>query len=369
MIDSDNFTALENAGKLFREALEKDSTFADAYAGQALVYLSMNFWRDMFSVNYLDSVIILADRALYYDNQLAEAYFVKGSYYDAKGAKSNAQAEYDKAIKINPNDWKAYYGKAVLHEIEDPVKYLDNLYKAVLNNQSDIITPTILRRMGGKFLVTGHINYAKKYFAKAFELDSDSAFYLSCLGGTESDQGNYEKSLEYFRRAYNNRANYSEVIYRLGKNCMLTGKYKESLKYFREYTAIVQNYDPRIAYTFFKSGLTKEAEKYFSEYLDFCQDILKSSRPYSQINWAYYDIASIYSFRGDKENALKNLKLYSRNKNCELWMLTDMKFDPLLSNIRNEPEFIQIEKEMENKYQIVSAEVGKWIKEQRMEQE
>jgi tetratricopeptide (TPR) repeat protein len=150
---------------------------------------------------------------------------------------------------------------------------------------------------------------------------------------------------------------------------MLTGKYKESFKYFREYTAIVQNYDPRIAYTFFKSGLTKEAEKYFSEYLDFCQNLLKSSRPYSQINWAYYDIASIYSFRGDKENALKNLKLYSRNKNCELWMLTDMKFDPLLSNIRNEPEFIQIEKEMENKYQIVSAEVGKWIKEQRMEQE
>ncbi len=361
LIDSDNFTALENAGKLFRKALEIDSTFADAYAGQALVYLSMNFWRDMFSVNYLDSVIILADRALYYDNQLAEAYFVKGSYYDAKGAKINAQAEYDKAIKINPNDWKAYYGKAVLHEIEDPVIYLDNLYKAVLNNQSDIITPTILRRMGGKFLVTGHISVAKKYFAKAFELDNDSAFYLSCLGGTESDQGNFEKSLEYFRRAYNNRANYSEVIYRLGKNCLFTGKYKESLKYFREYNSIIDNHDSKIAYSYFRNGLKKEAEKYFDQYFNFCQNILKSNRPYSQTSWAYYDLAGIYSFRGDLANALKNLKLYSQNKNCELWMLTDLRFDPLLNNVRNEPGFAIILNEMEKKYQIISDNVGKWM--------
>ena len=364
LIDTDNYTALEEAGKLFRKSLEFDSTFADAYAGQALVFLSMNYWRDMFSVNYLDSVIILANRALYYDDQLAEAYFVKGAYYDAKGQKSDAQAEYDKAIRLNPNDWKAYYGKAVLHEIDDPAQYLDNLLKAVLNNRTDVITPTILRRMGGKFLVTGHIDEAKKYFAKAFELDNDSAFYLSCLGGTESDQGNYEKSLEYFRRAYNNRANYSEVIYRLGKNCLLTGKYKESLKYFREYTAIVKNSDIRVAYACAQNGLSKEAEKYFKEQFDFCQKILKTNRPYSQISWAYYDLAGIYSLREDKENALKNLRFFAQNKNCELWMLTDIKNDPLLDNIRKEPEFTRILSEMESNYQAVHNNVGKWIKEQ-----
>jgi tetratricopeptide (TPR) repeat protein len=363
MIDNDNFAALENAGKLFRKSLEFDSTFADAYAGQALVFLSMNYWRDMFSVNYLDSVIILANRALYYDDQLAEAYFVKGAYYDAKGEKSDAQAEYDKAIRLNPNDWKAYYGKATLHEIDDPVQYLDNLLKAVLNNQNDVITPTILRRLGGKLLVTGHIDNAKKYFAKAFELDHDSAFYLSCLGGTESDQGNYEKSLEYFKRAINNRANYSEVMYRIGRNCLFIGKYKESLKYFREFTAIVENYDIRVAYACSQNGLNKEAEKYFNDQFEFGHKIVKTNRPYSQISWAYYDLACIYSFRGDKENALKNLKFFAQNKNCELWMLMDLKNDPLLENIRKEPEFMQVLSEMEIKFQAAHDNVGKWLKE------
>lgn len=363
LIYTDNYAALENAGKLFRKALEYDSTYADAYAGQALVYLSLNYWRDMFAVNYLDSVIILANHALYYDDQLAEAYFVKGAYYDAKGEKSDAQAEYDKAIRLNPNDWKAYYGKAVLNEIEDPVQYLDNLQKAVLNNQTDVITPTILRRMGGKFLVTGHIDEAKKYFTKAFELDLDSAFYLSCLGGTESDQGNYEKSLEYFRRAYNNRAAYSEVIYRLGKNCLFTGKYKESLKYFREYSAIVQNNDIRVAYAYRLNGLSKEADQYFREQFEFCQKIVNTNRPYSQISWAYYDLACMWALRGDKENAFKNLRLFSQNKNCELWMLTDMRNDPLLANIRKEPEFSGITREMEAKFQAAHDRVGKWMEE------
>ena len=56
---------LKSAGKLFSKALDFDSTFADAYAAQALVYLNKNFWKDMFSENYLDSVLILANRALY----------------------------------------------------------------------------------------------------------------------------------------------------------------------------------------------------------------------------------------------------------------------------------------------------------------
>jgi tetratricopeptide (TPR) repeat protein len=321
----------------------------------------------MFAVNYLDSVLILANRALYYDDQLAEAYFVKGAYYDAKGEKSDAQVEYDKAIKLNPNDWKAYYGKAVLHEVEDPVIYLDNLLKAVLNNRTDVITPTILRRMGGKFLVTGHIDYARKYFTKAFELDRDSAFYLSCLGGIESDQGNFEKSLEYFRRAVNNRPNYAEVIQRLGKNCLFLGKNKESLKYYREYTAMVQNFDAKFAYACLQNGFSQEAEKYFNEQFVFCQNLLKSNRPLSQVAWAYYELASIYSYRGDKENALKNLKLLAGSINCELWLLTDLRNDPMFNNIRNDPEFNQIFSEMERKYKDIHENVSKWIEDKQIQ--
>jgi TolB-like protein len=365
-IEDDNDISLERAGKLFGRALEFDPAFAEAYAGQAEVMVNKNFWKDMFSENYLDSVLILANKALSYDDQLAEAYFAKGAYYDAKGMKEKALAEYDKTLKLNPNYWMAYNAKAMLYELDDQVKYLDNLKKAALINQSSLVSPKILMKIGGKLEVTGFKDKALFYYKKAFDLDNDSAYYLSNLGGVESDLGNYEKSLYYFKRAYMNRANYTYIIERLGEDYLLTGMYKESLKYFKEYNALVEDHNPKVAYAYWQNGMKKEAERYLNHRLEFCQNILKTNHSNVQIYWAYYDLAAIYGFKGDKGNAIKNLKLFSQNKNVEIWMLTHIRNDPMLNNIRNEPEFSQILNEMETNYKAVHERVGKWLEEQQI---
>jgi hypothetical protein len=80
--------------------------------------------------------------------------------------------------------------------------------------------------------------------------------------------------------------------------------------------------------------------------------------------WAYYDLADIYGFRGDKGNAIKNLKFFSQNKNCEIWMLTHIRNDPMLKSIRNEPEYTLILNEMEANYKAVHDRVGKWLEAQ-----
>ncbi len=356
-VDNDNNIALNRSGKLLKRALEFDSTFADAYAAQAEVFLNKNYWNDLFSKNYLDSVLILSNRALSYDDHLPEAYFVQGAYYNAKGMKNKALEAYNKTIELNPNFWKAYYGKASLYEFDDQIKYLDNLQKAAQLNQSGLISPTILRNIGGKLEVSGFKEKALYYYKKAFELDGDSAFYLSCLGGAESDFGNFQKSVDYFKRAYLNRANYTQVIERLGEDYQRLGQYKESLKYFSEYA----DFNPMVAYTYWKNGMKKEADRYLNKSMDFCLNILKTNRSYVQISWAYYGLACIYAFKGDKANALKNLKLFSQNKSCELWMLTHLKTDPLLSSIRNEPQYTQILMDVETSYQSVHDRVAEWL--------
>ncbi len=364
--EDDNHMSLERAGKLFGRALEFDPAFADAYAGQAEVFLNKNYWKDMFSENYLDSVLILANNALTYDDQLAEAYFAKGAYYDAKGMKSKALEEYNKTINLNPNDWMAYNAKAMLYELDDQVKYLDNLKKAASINQSSLVSPKILRKIGGKLEVTGFKDKALYYYKKAFDLDSDSAYYLSCLGGAESDLGNYNKSLGYFKRAYMNRANYTYVTRRLGEDYLFAGMYKESLKYFKEYNAIIHDFNPDIAYAYWQNGLKKEADRYFNTHQEFCQKVLNTDYSSVQTSWAFYDLARIYSFKGDKGNAIKNLKLFSQNKNCEIWMLTHIKNDPLFNNIRNEPEFYQIVNAIETNYGAVHERVRNWLESQGM---
>jgi tetratricopeptide (TPR) repeat protein len=48
---------------------------------------------------------------LKYDNQLSEAYFVRGGYYDQKDSIVKALEEYDKAIRYNSNYFEAYVAK------------------------------------------------------------------------------------------------------------------------------------------------------------------------------------------------------------------------------------------------------------------
>jgi TolB-like protein len=154
---------LEVVENLYYKALEYDSTFAQAYAGLALVYYNKHYWGTFLSENFLDSVLILADIALSYDDQLAEAYTVRGDYYTAKGRTEQAIKEYDKAIKFNPNDWMAYRGKGYLYTVKnDIVKKIDNYQKAAsVNHGSEF--PIFLRSLSGSYLQAGFTEKAIYY--------------------------------------------------------------------------------------------------------------------------------------------------------------------------------------------------------------
>ena len=76
-----NVQALKIAEEMYRKALEYDSTFAQAYTGLACVYFYKNVLKSesYYSENYLDSCFILANKALSFDDHLAEAYYVQRS--------------------------------------------------------------------------------------------------------------------------------------------------------------------------------------------------------------------------------------------------------------------------------------------------
>ena len=356
-IEVDDWDALSRAYNYYRKALKIDPSFADAYVGLAEIYFVDYKLSGSASQNYLDSVRVLANLALSHDNKLSEAYFVKGNYYTAKGFKDSAATEFGNGLKLNINDWMAYYGKAKLFQHDDFVLFLDNLYKALRINQNGRETPTICRMIGGAYLETGFPDKAKFFFARAFELDSDSSFYLSCLGGFEHDQGNYQNSAEYCKRALLNKPDYWEVTDRLISDLYGYGQYIEVLKYYKKF----KYFSPQVAYTYFQTGSGKKAQDIFNKIKINSDSIIGSNRYNGQVIQAYYDLACIYSFRGDINNALKYFKSYSQIKNCELWRLTAVRHEPLLNNLRNNSEFQQYLKDLENKYQAEHDRVGKWL--------
>jgi hypothetical protein len=71
----------------------------------------------------------------------------------------------------------------------------------------------------------------------------------------------------------------------------------------------------------------------------------------------------VYAFRGEKDKAYRNLKIFSQ-KNCgDVRWGVMFKYDPLFSSIRGEPEFQRIVKEVEAKYQAEHERVRRWLEE------
>ncbi|MGE5406556.1 MAG: tetratricopeptide repeat protein, partial [Methanosarcina sp.] len=352
-IDVSDKSTLLKAEKLFNKSLEFDPRFAEAIVGQAEVYWQYKTYLNR--KNVLDSVRMLTDIALSYDDKLAGAYVIRGWCYDDEGLSDKAFEQYSKAIELNPNNWQAYFGLAELYDFEDPVKSLTNLSKAASLTHGAIEMPTILRHIGGELLITGFIDKASSYFTRAFDLDGDTAIYLSCLGGIEQNQGNYQKAIDYYKMAYKIKRNYAEVVHNLALYSQLIGKKEESLKYYQALKSSNDLYFNlhRMGYTLWENGFTKEAEPYFRDQIDYCNSVLKNGHRSDLIAYSYYDLASIYAFRGEKKKALQYLRLFNKSRNCFTYMLLLIKNDPMMEKIKNDPEFIQIVNEMDNKYQKV----------------
>ena len=154
---------------------------------------------------------------------------------------------------------------------------------------------------------------------------------------------------------------------------MYTGQYEESLKYLKiwldKMTTSEQlqlNEMQRLGYAYFVNGYKEEADHFFDLQMEYCNNLINSGRPYAQTYYTYYDRAGIYAFRGEKEKAYSDLKIFNRRERQGYWFVNLIKIDPLFEGIRDEPEFKQIVSEMELKSQTEHERVRQWLEENDM---
>jgi hypothetical protein len=121
-----------------------------------------------------------------------------------------------------------------------------------------------------------------------------------------------------------------------------------------------------MGYSYWQNGYKEEAEYYFDDQINYCNRMIELGRLFAQSLFPYYDLAGVYAFRGEKDKAYKNLRIFNQRKTECLWMVMLIKTDPLFNSIRNEPEFQQIIRDVEAKYQAEHERVKKWLEGQRM---
>jgi len=371
-LDSDDKNVLERAEDFYKKAIEYDSTFAQAYTGLAWLCFDKHYWGAVITENFLDSMLILADIALSYDDQLAEAYEVRGDYYRLNYNRERAINEYDMAIKSNPNDWWAYFGKGLLYYDDDLVRTIDNLNKAASLHRGYFLSE-INRRIGIAYAIAGYRSKAQYYVKEALKLEDDSVAYYLSLARIEDNIGNYEKAIEFGKKSYTIDSTNLWVIFLLGNNHMFLGQFEESLEYFKRYNKRLKtlerphSWNPhRIGYAYWINGFQEEAEYYINTGLVFYSEMIKSGRHQFQDFNTFYALAAIYTFLGDKNKAYENLRLFNHRQRMPIYMTTLIKVDPLFDNIRDEPEFQQIVQDIAAKYQAEHERVRQWLEENEM---
>ena len=371
-LNPDNREALERAENLYYEALEYDSAFAQAYTGLAWVYMGKHYWETLLTENFLDSMLILADIALSFDDQLAEVYEIRGDYYNMHNNKEQAIIEYDKTIKLSPNYGWVYRQKGSVYFDDDLVKAIYNFQIAASLERGHFL-PGIYRTMGRAYTMAGFKETSCHYIKEALKLDDDSAAYYLALTDNESIIGNYEKAIEFGEKSYDIDSADYWIINLLGKAHMFIGQFKESLEYYEKFDKRLETLDRlapnqsyRIGYAYWVNGFKEEGEYYINTGLEMLNHLIKADRRIGQDFQIFYHLAAIYAFLGEKDKAYENLKLLNQRQKMPVSMVAMIKDDPMFDSIRDEPEFQQIIRDVEAKYQAEHDRIRKWLEENDM---
>ena len=369
---------LMKAKRLFEQAIKLDSTYADAYVrlghifGGKLYFLTPDMY---LSDHYLDSSLIMANKALLYDDKNGWAYSLKSSYYLNKGLIKEADEAHKKADEcISPGtDWLYFSGDFWRYISFDSYKALASYYKyreATPPYEDDI---SMLDALIVCFREMGYPEIAVKYAGEILKETNDSLRFFYNMLDIEMLTGNFKAAVDYALKAV--KMDTIEValgrlasIYTYLRDYSMAGKYLQlEKKPVRLYNYIVP--DMVIGYLHLKYGHIKEADCYFENAIRLCMDEIKLNRINAQNFYSQFYLACIYAEQGEKGKAIKNLYYLKKRETNPLWLLIDLKQLPLLDNIRKEPEFAEVLKDVEAKYQKEHERTGKLIKEYEGEEQ
>ncbi len=288
-----------------------------------------------------------------------------------------ALTDYDRAIKLNPNDAFAYAGKGVLFMTIDVIKSLENLFKAASLYRGPLL-PLLFQGIGNTFMSAGFTDKAIGYFQEALKLDGDSVQYYSALANIEFCKENYEEAIGLATRAYRLDPDNNEILGALGLFNLFAGRPKESLKFYEKWqeggdtlseTTLFASH--RIGWAYWMNGDKEKARFYFNEEIRYCNRMKELGRVYGDDVRIFYDLAGVYAFLGDKKKAYGSLRMrndYQEKQNLSpgLFGLSLIRHDPLFESIRNDTEFQQMLLDYLTRYQADHERVRKWLEENNM---
>lgn len=334
----------------FDLAISSDSSFAEPWAGLARVAYLRDEEAEILSEDYLDEVVMYASKALDINENLGEAYFLRGQAHYRNSRIEKAKRDLTSCLILSPNNIEALnlqmeIGRFIDLDFKEAVVIGSEIEKRV-NSPSDTwdlyynlwsmcfqvnsldymelfavkLENTLPNRFSGKYWVLerqGRMDEAWDNLQSEFT--EDNQFGLLIKGEHFLHQNMFEKSLQYYERWY-------ELVSQESEDNWLS----------------VNDWH-RFGQALFGVGQTDRGREMLEKQIEInSRKVALNRTGFSGLS-PYYDLAGIYSFLGNKEEAYRWLDEFGERKGwIRLGLLFHVQRDHLFDNLRSDQRFQEL---------------------------
>ena len=287
---------LEKAKSYFKQAIDKDPSYALAWAGLADTYSLGPIYTDNPPREDIQRALAAAHKALELDEFLAEAHTSLANALVDDLQFAAAEKEFKRAIELNPNYATAHqwYGES----LQAQGRFEEAFSEVKKAHELDPLSPIINAVLGACLNTTGHPNEAIEQFHKTLEMEP-----------------NFPPAIFMQAQVYEGKGDLKHALV----------LYEKAAELFQ--TAIRQ---AMVARLYAQTGKVAEARKIL--------DGLLARRQHQFVQ--SYPIALIYLALGDKEEALKFLEAAYEERGIQVGGDTNsLKADKRLDPLRGDPRF------------------------------
>jgi len=215
----------------FRNAVEKDPSYALAYAGLADSYYLMADYGYP-TKEYYQKAREAAAKALAINSNLAEVHAVLGAIKESQYDWASAESEYRRAIEINPNYPIAYHWYSQF--LCEQGRFDEALAEARRAVELDPLSLIINTNLGVTLNCMRRLDQAIKQFKKGIELDPNFPWSYLCLGNVFESQGKLDEAIREYEKAKLLSADYLPMLGDIGRSFARAGRREDALEALRE---------------------------------------------------------------------------------------------------------------------------------------
>ena len=220
---------LQAGMNFFEGALQKDPSFALAYAGLADANLLM--YSQKKDKYWSERAVDAAKKAAQLNDKLPEAHFALGSAYAATGQTVQAIAEDKRALELAPNSDEAYrrLGNAYIANGQKD-EAMRSLEKAVELNPYYWYN---LSALGNAYFRFGEMDKAVKAYQQVIQIEPENPGGYSNLGAAYFSMGKYDDGIATFQKSLQIKPT-ADIYTNLGTGYFYLKRYPEALSMFEK---------------------------------------------------------------------------------------------------------------------------------------